>query len=114
MDPQQEYEAGPAAFKAGNAKDGAEHLRNSAFAGHPEAQNQLARVYFAQLKHREDINSLESAAQNGDHVALFVLAMCLIEGRLMEKDTDKALMALKHAAALGNTMAEAMLAQAQG
>ncbi len=114
MDPQQEYEAGAAAFKAGNAKDGAEHLRNAAFAGHPEAQNQLARVYFAQLKHREDIIALESAAQNGDHVALFVLAMCLIEGRLMEKDTDKALMALKHAAALGNTMAEAMLAQAQG
>lgn len=114
MEPQQEYEAGAAAFKAGNAKDGAEHLRNAAFAGHPEAQNQLARVYFAQLKHREDIISLESAAQNGDHVALFVLAMCLIEGRLMEKDTDKALMALKHAAALGNTMAEAMLAQAQG
>lgn len=114
MDPQQEYEAGAAAFKAGNAKDGAEHLRNAAFAGHPEAQNQLARVYFAQLRHREDIISLESAAQNGDHVALFVLAMCLIEGRLMEKDTDKALMALKHAAALGNTMAEAMLAQAQG
>lgn len=114
MEPQQEYEAGAAAFKAGNAKDGAEHLRNAAFAGHSEAQNQLARVYFAQLKHREDIISLESAAQNGDHVALFVLAMCLIEGRLMEKDTDKALMALKHAAALGNTMAEAMLAQAQG
>ena len=114
MDPQQEYEAGAAAFKAGNAKDGAEHLRNAAFAGHPEAQNQLARIYFAQLRHREDIISLESAAQNGDHVALFVLAMCLIEGRLMEKDTDKALMALKHAAALGNTMAEAMLAQAQG
>lgn len=114
MDPQQEYEAGAAAFKAGNAKVGAEHLRNAAFAGHPEAQNQLARVYFAQLKHREDIISLESAAQNGDHVALFVLAMCLIEGRLMEKDTEKALMALKHAAALGNTMAEAMLAQAQG
>lgn len=114
MEPQQEYEAGAAAFKAGNAKDGAEHLRNAAFAGHPEAQNQLARVYFAQLRHREDIISLESAAQNGDHVALFVLAMCLIEGRLMEKDTDKALMALKHAAALGNTMAEAMLAQAQG
>lgn len=114
MNPQQEYEAGAAAFKAGNAKDGAEHLRNAAFAGHPEAQNQLARVYFAQLKRREDIISLESAAQNGDHVALFVLAMCLIEGRLMEKDTDKALMALKHAAALGNTMAEAMLAQAQG
>lgn len=114
MEPQQEYEAGAAAFKAGNAKDGAEHLRNAAFAGHPEAQNQLARVYFAQLRHREDIISLESAAQNGDHVALFVLAMCLIEGRLMEKDTDKALMALKHAAALGNTMAEAMLTQAQG
>ena len=114
MEPQQEYEAGAAAFKAGNAKDGAEHLRNAAFAGHSEAQNQLARVYFAQLRHREDIISLESAAQNGDHVALFVLAMCLIEGRLMEKDTDKALMALKHAAALGNTMAEAMLAQAQG
>lgn len=114
MNPQQEYEAGAAAFKAGNAKEGAEHLRNAAFAGHPEAQNQLARVYFAKLKQREDITSLESAAQNGDHVALFVLAMCLIEGRLMEKDTDKALIALKHAAALGNTMAETMLAQAQG
>ena len=114
MDPQQEYEAGAAAFKAGNATEGAEHLRRAAFAGHAEAQNQLARVYFAQLKSRQDIVSLESAAQNGDHVALFVLAMCLIEGRLLEKDTDKALTALKHAAALGNSMAEAMLRQAQG
>ncbi len=114
LTPQQEYEAGAAAFKSGNAADGAAHLRNAAFTGHAEAQNQLARVYFAQLKSHQDLISLESAAQNGDHVALFVLAMCLIEGRLMEKDTDKALMALKHAAAMGNTMAEAMLAQAQG
>ena len=114
MDPQQEYEAGAAAFKAGDAATGANHLRNAAFADHAEAQNQLARVYFAQLKTHGDLISLESAAQNGDHVALFVLAMCLIEGRLMEKDTDKALTALKHAAAMGNTMAETMLAQAQG
>lgn len=114
LTPQQEYEAGAAAFKSGNAAEGAAHLRNAAFAGHAEAQNQLARVYFAQLKSHQDLISLESAAQNGDHVALFVLAMCLIEGRLMEKDTDKALTALKHAAAMGNTMAEAMLAQAQG
>lgn len=112
MNPQQEYEAGAAAFKNGKAAEGAEHLRNAAFAGHPEAQNQLARVYFAQLKSPHDIISLETAAQNGDHVALFVLAMCLIDGKLMPKDTDKALTALKHAAALGNTMAEAMLAQA--
>lgn len=114
LTPQQEYEAGAAAFKSGNAAEGASHLRNAAFAGHAEAQNQLARVYFAQLKSHQDLISLESAAQNGDHVALFVLAMCLIEGRLMEKDTDKALTALKHAAAMGNTMAEAMLAQANG
>ncbi len=114
MNPQQEYEAGAAAFKAGHATEGAEHLRRAAFAGHAEAQNQLARVYFAQLKSRQDLASLETAAQSGDHVALFVLAMCLIEGRLLEKDTDKALVALKHAAALGNSMAEAMLAQAQG
>ena len=114
MDAQQEYELGAAAFKAGNAAQGAEHLRNAAFAGHAEAQNQLARVYFAQLKTHQDLISLESAAQNGDHVALFVLAMCLIEGRLMEKDTDKALTALKHAAAMGNSMAENMLRTAQG
>ena len=112
MNPQQAYEAGAEAFKNGKAAEGAELLRNAAFAGHPEAQNQLARVYFAQLKTPSDVISLETAAQNGDHVALFVLAMCLIDGKLMPKDTDKALTALKHAAALGNTMAEAMLAQA--
>lgn len=109
MEPQQEYELGAAAFKAGNAAEGAEHLRNAAFAGHAEAQNQLARIYFAQVKTRDDIANLEAAAQSGDHVALFVLAMSLIEGRLLEKDTDKAIAALKHAAALGNAMAEAML-----
>lgn len=109
MTPQQEYELGAAAFKAGNPAKGAEHLRRAAFAGHAEAQNQLARIYFAQVKTREDIGNLESAAQSGDHVALFVLAMCLIEGRLITKDTDKAISALKHAAAMGNTMAEAML-----
>ena len=109
MEPQQEYELGAAAFKAGNAAEGAEHLRNAAFAGHAEAQNQLARIYFAQVKTRDDIANLEAAAQSGDHVALFVLAMSLIEGRLLEKDTDKAMAALKHAAALGNAMAESML-----
>lgn len=109
MEPQQEYELGAAAFKAGNAAEGAEHLRNAAFAGHAEAQNQLARIYFARVKTRDDIANLEAAAQSGDHVALFVLAMSLIEGRLLEKDTDKAIAALKHAAALGNAMAEAML-----
>lgn len=109
MEPQQEYELGAAAFKAGHAAEGAAHLRNAAFAGHTEAQNQLARIYFAQVKTRDDIANLEAAAQSGDHVALFVLAMSLIEGRLLEKDTDKAIAALKHAAALGNAMAEAML-----
>ena len=114
-DPQQEYEAGAAAFKAGNAAEGAEHLRKAAFAGHEEAQNQLARVYFAQLKSRQDLISLESAAQNGDHVALFVLAMCFLDGKLLDKDTDKALLALQHAASRGNVMAQAMLTgNAQG
>lgn len=109
MDAQQEYELGAAAFKAGNAAQGAEHLRNAAFAGHAEAQNQLARVYFAQVKTYSDVADLESAAQSGDHVALFVLAMCFLDGKLLAKDTDKALAALKHAAALGNVMAESML-----
>lgn len=111
MDPQQEYELGAAAFRVGNAQEGAEHLRNAAFAGHAEAQNQLARIYFAQVKNREDIANLEGAAQSGDHVALFVLAMCLIQGTLMPKDTDKAITALRVAARSGNIMAAAMLTQ---
>ena len=52
---------------------------------------------------------MEAAAQSGDHVALFVLAMCLLDGKLLEKDTEKALWALQHAAAGGNVMAQAML-----
>ena len=111
MDAEQEYQLGALAFKAGNAQEGAEHLRNAAFAGHAEAQNQLARVYFAQVKTREDVANLESAAQGGDHVALFVLAMCLIQGTLLPKDTDKALSALRIAARGGNVMAAAMLEQ---
>ncbi len=115
MDAQQEYELGAAAFKAGDAATGAEHLRNAAFAGHAEAQNQLARVYFAQVKSRTDLADLEAAAQSGDHVALFVLAMCFLDGKLLDKDTDKALLALQHAASRGNVMAQAMLnGNAQG
>ncbi|MBR5212938.1 MAG: hypothetical protein IKV92_01610 [Akkermansia sp.] len=115
MDAQQEYELGAAAFKAGDAAAGAEHLRNAAFAGHAEAQNQLARVYFAQVKSRTDLADLEAAAQSGDHVALFVLAMCFLDGKLLDKDTDKALLALQHAASRGNVMAQAMLnGNAQG
>lgn len=115
MDAQQEYELGAAAFKAGDAATGAEHLRNAAFAGHAEAQNQLARVYFAQVKSRSDLADLEAAAQSGDHVALFVLAMCFLDGKLLDKDTDKALLALQHAASRGNVMAQAMLnGNAQG
>lgn len=115
MDAQQEYELGAAAFKAGDAAAGAEHLRNAAFAGHAEAQNQLARVYFAQVKSHTDLADLEAAAQSGDHVALFVLAMCFLDGKLLDKDTDKALLALQHAASRGNVMAQAMLTgNAQG
>ncbi len=109
MNAEQEYQQAALAFKAGQAAEGAEHLRRAAFAGHAEAQNQLARVYFAQVKTRQDIANLESAAQGGDHVALFVLAMCLIQGTLLPKDTDKALTALRIAARNGNTMAQAML-----
>lgn len=111
MDAELEYQQAALAFKAGNAAEGAEHLRQAAFAGHAEAQNQLARVYFAQVKTREDVARLESAAQSGDHVALFVLAMCLIQGSILPKDTDKALTALRIAARSGNTMAAAMLQQ---
>ena len=112
--PEEEYELAAAAFKSGNAAQGAQHLRNAAFNGHLPAQDQLARVYFAQLKSREDLADLESAAQGGDHVALFVLAMCLIEGRLIDKDTDKAVTALGHAARQGNRMAQAMLGKGAG
>lgn len=109
MNAEQEYEAGAAAFRAGDAAAGATHLRNAAFAGHAEAQNQLARIYFARLKERSDLADLESAAQGGDHVALFVLAMSFIDGKLVEKDTEKAMAALRLAAGQGNTMARSML-----
>lgn len=109
MDSQKHYEQAEAAFRAGRAAEGAEHLRQAAFSGHVEAQNQLARVYFAQLRRPSDVADLEAAAQQGDHVALFVLAMCFIEGRLTEKDTEKALSALQHAARRGNLMAAQML-----
>lgn len=109
MDADKEYQLGAAAFKAGKAMEGAEHLRNAAFAGHAEAQNQLARVYFAQVKTREDLANLEAAAQSGDHVALFVLAMCLIQGTIVTKDSEKAIAALRIAARSGNVMAAAML-----
>lgn len=112
QDPQLEYERGAEAFKSGNAAEGARHLRRAAFSGHREAQNQLARIYFAQVKDRRHVADLETAAQSGDHVALFVLAMCFIEGRVVDKDTDKALAALRLAAKQGNAMAQSML-QAQ-
>lgn len=105
----EEFILGASAFKAGDAAAGAEHLRRAAFGGHAEAQNQLARIYFAQVKTRQNIADLEGAAMNGDHVALFVLAMCFLEGRVIDKDTDKALTALRHAAEAGNLMAQGML-----
>lgn len=77
--------------------------------GHAEAQNQLARIYFARLQSRQDLIDLECAGQAGDHVALFVLAMCFVEGRLVDKDTDKALLVLQHAAKQGNLIAQAMV-----
>lgn len=107
--PQEEFEAGAAAFREGRAAEGAEHLRRAAYAGHAEAQNQLARIYFARLRTRRDLADLEAAAQAGDHIALFVLSMCFLEGRLIDKDAEKAILALRHAAAKGNVMAQAML-----
>ena len=109
--PQAEFDAGAAAFREGRAAEGAEYLRNAAFAGHAEAQNQLARIYFARIKTRNDVADLESAAQGGDHVALFVLAMCFLEGRFIDKDEEKAILALRYAAEHGNLMAQAMLQQ---
>lgn len=109
--PQDEFEAGATAFREGRPAEGAEHLRKAAFSGHAEAQNQLARIYFARLKTRQDLADLESAAQGGDHVALFVMAMCFLEGRITEKDTDKAILALRYAAEHGNIMAQTMLQQ---
>ena len=109
--PQDEFDAGAAAFREGRAADGAEHLRRAAFAGHAEAQNQLARIYFARLKSRQDFGDLECAAQAGDHVALFVMAMCFLEGRLIDKDEEKALLALRYASEHGNIMAQSMLSR---
>lgn len=114
MDARQEYDAAVNAFRAHKVQEGTQHLRAAALAGHEEAQNQLARIYFAQLKSRADLAALESAAQGNDHVALFVLAMCLIEGRLLEKDTDKAIAALRLSARQGNHMAASMLYHSQG
>ncbi len=84
-------------------------LREAAFSGNGEAQEHLARLYFSRVKSFADIEDLETAAQSGDHVALFVLAMCFIEGRVISKDNDKALSALRAAAYLGNSMATSML-----
>lgn len=109
LTPEEEYELGAACFKSGSAAEGAEHLRTAAFGGHEEAQNQLARIYFARTKTRQDISDLEASAQAGDHVALFVLAMCFIDGKIIDKDVDKAIAALQRAAASGNLMAQSML-----
>ncbi len=84
-------------------------LREAAFSGHAGAQEQLARLYFSKVKGFADIGDLEGAAQSGDHVALFVLAMCFIEGRVVDKDNEKALSALRAAANMGNAMATSML-----
>ncbi len=84
-------------------------LREAAFSGHAGAQEQLARLYFSRVKTFADIADLEAAAQSGDHVALFVLAMCFIEGRVISKDNEKALSALRAAANMGNAMATTML-----
>ncbi len=86
-------------------------LREAAFSGNAGAQEQLARLYFSRLSSFADIADLEAAAQGGDHVALFVLAMCFIEGRIISKDDDKALSALRAAARMGNALAAAMLRQ---
>lgn len=107
--PEEEYQLGATCFKKGLAAEGAEHLRAAAFAGHGEAQNQLARIYFSRIKSRQDITDLEASAQAGDHVALFVLAMCLIDGKFIDKDVEKAIAALRHAAASGNAMALSMI-----
>ncbi len=92
-----------------NASEGLIKLREAAFSGHAGAQEQLARLYFSRVKDFGDIADLESAAQSGDHVALFVLAMCFIEGRVISKDNEKALSALHAAANMGNAMATSML-----
>ncbi len=100
---------GMACMKAGHPTEGAELLRKAAFAGHAEAQNQLARLYFVTLRTHKDLADLEASAQSGDHVALFVLAMSFIEGRVVEKDPEKALTSLRQAADGGNFMAMKML-----
>ncbi len=91
------------------ASESLNKLREAAFSGHAGAQEQLARLYFSRVKSFADIGDLETAAQSGDHVALFVLAMCFIEGRLVEKDNEKALSALHAAANMGNAMATSMM-----
>ncbi len=100
---------GMACLKAGHPSEGANLLRRASLAGHAEAQQQLARLYFATLRTPADLASLENSAQGGDHVASFVLAMVLLEGRLMEKNADAAIIALRHAARAGNLHAQAML-----
>ncbi len=109
MDAEQHYQAAALAFRAKDAEAGLRHLRAAAFDGHAPAQEQLARLYFSRVKGRPDIGDLEAAAQGGDHVALFVLAMCFLEGRLIDKDEEKAISALRAAANMGNAMATDML-----
>ncbi len=92
-----------------NAAESLNKLREAAFSGHAGVQEQLARLYFSRVKGFADIADLEAAAQGGDHVALFVLAMCFIEGRVISKDNDKALSALHAAANMGNALATSML-----
>ncbi len=110
----EEFLKGMACLKAGHPTEGAELLRKAAFAGHAEAQNQLARLYFVTLRSHKDLADLEASAQSGDHVALFVLAMSFLEGRVVEKDSEKALQALRQAADGGNYMAMNMLTAQEG
>jgi len=100
---------GMACLKAGHPSEGADLLRQASAAGHPEAQNQLARLYFVTLRSPRDLAALETSASSGDHVALFVLAMAFMEGRMVEKDQDAALLALRRAATAGNLIAQHMI-----
>lgn len=102
---------GMACLKAGHPSEGADLLRQASAAGHHEAQNQLARLYFVTLRSARDLAALETSAASGDHVALFVLSMAFMEGRMVEKDQDAALLALRRAAKAGNLVAQHMLDQ---
>jgi uncharacterized protein len=109
--PEEDYEAGAKAFRAGDMVGAIDGLKKAADAGNVKAQTLLAHIHYLSGENELALTYYRMAADQGDAEGMFGLGSLYMVGEGVQKDPKQAFSWMKKAADKGQKQAINAVAQ---